>query len=75
MDGMVEVATGQSTSLEIASFDTAHTRSYFLLAVHGPHLTPFLRDSEISYLNLPHLYLTPPFKVTPSEFRSIALFA
>ena len=64
-----------SRSLEMAPFDRSHTSSYspsIIHSIYGAFLYR-LRHSDLLVENLeifiPHLYLSPPQWVTPSEFR------
>ena len=71
--GWFGVVKGHPRPLKIALFDRTHTSSYQLSVC--PYLAPFLRYSEmlskITDLNLPQLYLGPPFGVTRCNFAEI----
>ena len=63
---------GQSKSVEITPFNRWLTSSHYH-SILCFYLAPFLKYSEILVeicdLNLPHLYLAFPLRVTPFEFR------
>jgi len=62
-----------SRSLEMAPFDKSHTSSYSPSIVSMAISLSFARYSDLLVENreifIPHLYLAPPQRMTPSEFR------